>query len=503
MSRRLLQALFLSILAALPLRALAQEAGPLCYQVYKNGTVIVSDGPKEIVRIFPHLFAGGPFYFRQVPSPRMEDSFLFTPFPKGKKHGDYDATANVHGGEVDLSYRVERLSFGLRIHYTLEPRINIQLGRVQVYTRFDHADWKNAPLSFNDNEGYVPDLPKGDSLWGFILRSAYSSPISLGPSPALGGLAFQMSSKGLYTELVGNERWGRSLGIVYSRHEFSFPQTREPVHLFYKEWIWEQGVEKNFDFDITFNRPMAPSPCITVTPGVVGNKAAFAPKPEIPTNPVRVLTATPLATATRTATLIPTPTRTATPTASPTPTWTPRPIPPPARVLPRVIAPRPTATPVPVRSTPTVKVQARSIRVRPTPNRGWRPTFTRTSTPRPLPVRKAISKAAWTPTPTPIPSWLPKLDKANAIVFSETPPNIYVSFADGPGVYRLQIVDNRGNLLQVIYNQRVVTQADAWVGWDGKDAQGRVAPPGQYFVIIYKDGKALKSLSVVRTASSR
>ncbi len=190
MSRRVLQAFSLPLLALLPCWALAQETGPLCYQTYKNGTVIVSDGPKEVVRIFPHLFAGGQFFFQQMPSPRMDDSFLFTPFPKGKKHRDYDATANVHGGEVDLSYRVERLSFGLRIHYTLVPRINIQLGRVQVYTQFAYAYWENAPLSFNDTEGVVPDIPKGDSPWGFILRSTYSSPISLGPSPALGGAGF-------------------------------------------------------------------------------------------------------------------------------------------------------------------------------------------------------------------------------------------------------------------------------------------------------------------------
>jgi len=95
------------------------------------------------------------------------------------------------------------------------------------------------------------------------------------------------------------------------------------------------------------------------------------------------------------------------------------------------------------------------------------------------------------------------LDKEQSIEFSDAPANIYVGFADGPGVYQLQIVDSRGKLLQVIYDQKVVAQADAWVGWDGKDAQGLDVPPGKYFVIIYKDGKALKSLSVVRVSKSR
>lgn len=472
MSRWALNILYVLLLATLPRWVKAQESKtPLCYEAYQNGTVVVTDGPREVVRIIPHLFAGKKIYVQQAPSPRMDDSVTFMALPPGKKAGDFNARALLGGGEVDLRYGVERLAFGLHFHYLLVPRANLQVGRVQVYAWFSYFDWRGLPVDFNDNEAPVPDMPEGDSPWSFIFRKAYSSPVSMGPSPALGGLAVQMGSKDLFTELVLNQRWGQGLGVVYTHHEFSFPNSREPIHLFYNDWVWEQGVEKVFDFTMIFNRPMAPSPCVTVTPAARKNPPA----------PASLFTPLPAPSPTRTAIALPTPTRRATPTPGSTPTWIPLPSP----------------TPVPTRPTPPVKVQARQVKIRPTPAWVWRPTVTHT--PEPTAVRRPSPKVAWTATPKPTASWLPPLDKGNSIEFSEIPPNIYVSFADGPGFYRLKIVDSRGNLLQVIYDQRVVSQTDAWVGWDGKDAQGQEAPPGQYFVIFYKDGKALKSLSVVRT----
>jgi flagellar hook assembly protein FlgD len=94
------------------------------------------------------------------------------------------------------------------------------------------------------------------------------------------------------------------------------------------------------------------------------------------------------------------------------------------------------------------------------------------------------------------------LDPNVSVVFSAPPANIDVTFADGPGRYQLEVVDGSGNSLEAIFDQRVVMEGDTWVEWDGRDAKGRDVPPGQYYVILYKDGKALKSISLVRTPSN-
>jgi hypothetical protein len=244
-----------------------------------------------------------------------------------------------------------------------------------------------------------------------------------------------------------------------------------------------------------------------------------------PLLPTFTPTTTPTRTATPSPTPSPTPTRTPRPTPTPWPTYTPTDTPVPwpwvrreakpdlswATRVPKprpVIKHQPTATPTPLslpasrtRMRPAVKRQVPALILRPTPTWVWRPT--KTATPRPAAENPPARIATPIRSPAAAPVWLSLLDKAQIIEFSDAPANIYVGFADGPGIYRLQIVDDQGKLLQVIYNQRVVAQADAWVGWDGRDAQGRDAPPGQYFVIIYKDGKALKSLSVVRISKSR
>jgi hypothetical protein len=95
------------------------------------------------------------------------------------------------------------------------------------------------------------------------------------------------------------------------------------------------------------------------------------------------------------------------------------------------------------------------------------------------------------------------LDKQQTVEFSDPPANIYVIFADGPGKYRVEVVDDGGKILEVVYDHKVAAQSDAWLDWDCLDGKGMPVPPGQYFVVIYKDGKALKSLSVVRNPKNR
>ena len=101
------------------------------------------------------------------------------------------------------------------------------------------------------------------------------------------------------------------------------------------------------------------------------------------------------------------------------------------------------------------------------------------------------------------PALLNLLDREQIIQFSAPPANIYVTFADGPGWYQLKIVDGQNNLIKTIYDHHVVAESDAWADWDGQDAKGNDMPPGQYFVVIYKDGTALKSLLVIRSPANQ
>lgn len=197
-----------------------------------------------------------------------------------------------------------------------------------------------------------------------------------------------------------------------------------------------------------------------------------------------------------------TPTRpfTWTPTLIPTelPTLTPTPVPPPSTPTPR---PRPRRTPTPIPTPRPVKLSApvRRVRVKPTPTFIWV---------RPTPTPRILPPPTWTHVqtpapkkPAPLPAWLPPPVKAQAIVFQTPPVEIYVTFGDGAGRYQLEVVDGRGHSLRMIFDKKIVGEGDDWVMWDGKDSQGRAVPLGQYFVVFYKDGKPLRSISVYRAGT--
>jgi hypothetical protein len=90
-------------------------------------------------------------------------------------------------------------------------------------------------------------------------------------------------------------------------------------------------------------------------------------------------------------------------------------------------------------------------------------------------------------------------EEAQTIVFGKPPANIYISFADGPGVYRLEIFDQGLHPLRNLFEKRIVAQEDAWVEWDGKDDGGQDVPFGPYLAVYSKDGRELNRIMVVRS----
>jgi flagellar hook assembly protein FlgD len=104
--------------------------------------------------------------------------------------------------------------------------------------------------------------------------------------------------------------------------------------------------------------------------------------------------------------------------------------------------------------------------------------------------------------PTPLPTLaanpLTVQAQAQTIVFQEWPANIYVSFEDGVGVYRLEVLDASLRHLRSLYEKKVVGQKEDWVEWDGKDDEGKNVPKGEYTVLFTKDGNLLTQMIMLR-----
>lgn len=380
----------------------------LNYKILEGGSVIVSDGSREVVKIQPRIFTG-------TNSQKWDGIFLFQDAELRARDGHYNGLTVVNGVRITLLYEINPIESGLHIIYHLVPTAPVTVSWVQVYSSFPYNDWKGTSYELDGSQGQVPENHFG--TW--LLLDSDSGFVSIGPSPAKAGLAFKMVSKGLHLRLVDDQYWGESLSVLYSHHDLE------------TNWVWEKGESKDFDFTITFNR-------------------SLTSVQDFPT-PLRVA---------------------ALPTST-SQSFT-------------QIRPRPTQVPV-----------RRVLQPMPTLHL-WRPTSI------PTPFSTTIQQSVFSlpnPKPTPVPAWLPHLDLNNRVEFSSPPANIYVNFADGPGHYQVEVMDASGNSLESIFDEKVVRQGDKWLEWDGQDEKGKDAPPGQYFVIIYKNGKPLRSISVYRAVT--
>ncbi len=133
----------------------------------------------------------------------------------------------------------------------------------------------------------------------------------------------------------------------------------------------------------------------------------------------------------------------------------------------------------------------------------WTPSPTPTSTPTPTPTifwnyhpptptPQALDILPILPTPTVPPPGSNALPQT--LVADSLPANLYVNFADGPGVYRVDILDLQGKVIRRVYENRVTTQKEDWAYWDGKDGSGRMEPPGTYRVVFTLDETRLKDV---------
>ena len=144
----------------------------------------------------------------------------------------------------------------------------------------------------------------------------------------------------------------------------------------------------------------------------------------------------------------------------------------PPTATPEIYVPQNTATAPPLlKKTPTF-----------TPAKRKKPTAT--------PTREALATATFTAIPMEVSG------SAATIVFVNPPVNIDASFADGPGRYRLEIVDDQGNHIATLYDKHVGFEKETWISWDGTNDQGELMHYGQYYALFSKDGKLIQRIAL-------
>jgi hypothetical protein len=160
------------------------------------------------------------------------------------------------------------------------------------------------------------------------------------------------------------------------------------------------------------------------------------------------------------------------------------------------------ATPQLGSAPPALHWELISINTLPTPVSGplysprvYPPTPTAIPTPMPAAVQPAPAWSVYTaPTPTVI------LQNDGSIVFGASNANILVSFGDGPGIYKVEVMDDHFTHLKTLFDQRVLENAESWLNWNGKDESGNDVPAGSYYVICSKEGTVLQKITLSRRA---
>jgi hypothetical protein len=69
-----------------------------------------------------------------------------------------------------------------------------------------------------------------------------------------------------------------------------------------------------------------------------------------------------------------------------------------------------------------------------------------------------------------------------------------MTFRDGPGEYKLEVVNAEGKHLRTMFDRRIIAEKDAWAAWDGIDEEGKLMSVGLYYAVFIKDGRLLKKI---------
>jgi len=119
------------------------------------------------------------------------------------------------------------------------------------------------------------------------------------------------------------------------------------------------------------------------------------------------------------------------------------------------------------------------------------PTFT------PVPEFNGI-EVHWAPTfpPTFTPEPQPSESVNTGPVTIQPALSFNISFADGTGLYQLEVVDGAGNPIRKIFDRVVNRNQEIWLQWDGKDEAGNSVLLGNYSLVYSKDGQILRKMAL-------
>jgi CubicO group peptidase (beta-lactamase class C family) len=207
-------------------------AAPLVVQTTVTGVVIVTENRLKVLEIEPIIYEEG----------WQDDHFMCF-----YKSIDFNPACLLGKDAVDMKATAEILPDGLHIHYAMKPRKTVNVICVRPEITLPYASWLKRPFQLGDNQGLVPD----ESVKDFIFSQAVSKPLVLGPTQAHGGLSITLTAPGLQTFLQDNRKWTPDL-LAYLTHQ-------EPSD---KPWQWNGGEEKDFDFTLSFNRPLVSFPAV-------------------------------------------------------------------------------------------------------------------------------------------------------------------------------------------------------------------------------------------------
>ncbi|HXL73975.1 MAG TPA: hypothetical protein VN963_10165, partial [bacterium] len=104
---------------------------------------------------------------------------------------------------------------------------------------------------------------------------------------------------------------------------------------------------------------------------------------------------------------------------------------------------------------------------------------------------QVLTTATFTPTAS------QDLSIATTITFANPPVNIDASFADGPGLYKLEIVNTQGVHLNTLYNKQSGFEKEIWITWDGTNDQGQLLRYGNYYALFSKDGALIEKIALI------
>ena len=163
--------------------------------------------------------------------------------------GPYPAThwaANLpDGAKISLSATVEALPQGLHFRVSMTPSQDTQALAARMAWNAPYSLWQGQPYQWKGGGGFVP-VSKPANV---VIAQTEAPLVTLGPSSALDGLTMDLSSTALSTQLADSRAWGGNLSIIFSHGE----KDASP-------WAWAKGEAKDFDFTVSFNRPVAGQP---------------------------------------------------------------------------------------------------------------------------------------------------------------------------------------------------------------------------------------------------